>query len=314
MRCLRISRYFLLLMLLINQFALADKSKKKKAYNNTSYVIACTIHFPHDSIVFRKKRIDECLKGLDSKLITYIHIFATASTKGSPEYNLNLSNKRAVVVEKEVRKRYPAIKIVHSFGGGENPTFGRLARIFVVAQKPEKKVMQIAEQPPQVVKEVPKEPEIRYITKTKIKYVERSLRGLRILTYYGKSAYKDQEYKYQKIAVGAYLSKEEYAKLIGLNNLDLGLLLDKNQSDEKTDIDSYLLSARTTWNLLKFYNGDITISAVLNGGIIRNYRKRTYDLGVGSDLAWTKNGFHIGIDFKKSYQLTSFGLFAGVDI
>ena len=115
----------------------SDTKNNPPNIKQASRVITCSLSFPLDSVRIEPSKIKECFKPSKIDNISYVHVIATASTDGSTGHNLYLSNRRAGAVETFINDLFPNLN-VHAFGGGENPKFGKAARIFIVENLPSK--------------------------------------------------------------------------------------------------------------------------------------------------------------------------------
>jgi hypothetical protein len=111
----------------------------------------CVIDFPFDSAVPNKTQVESCIasvRGLQ-KAPEQLVVFTTSSSPGTPDYNYDLSKRRAQAIQSIVAQEYPGLK-VELFHGGENPEFGQKAVVLAaIGREPLAPVVQEAPAPEQ---------------------------------------------------------------------------------------------------------------------------------------------------------------------
>ena len=244
--------------------ATKQATKQKKSASSTredvdtksiesARIISCAIKFPLDSVRFSEEQITKCMKSANLDAISYIHVIATASSSGSTPHNLYLSTRRAGAIEAYLNNHYPKIQ-VHAFGGGENPKFGKVARIFVVEnnQKPNEIApgVQVATAgPPEVIEKTI----TKYITKTK--YQDRPKQDINFYINSGmaKTDLSTDQYQYLSVKANKLFKTSIYM----LNDFTLGLRARVLQSDYVSDVNSFNLAMGKHWNLYHLWKGDL---------------------------------------------------------
>lgn len=265
----------------------AEENKKEE----NTYVVTCAIHFANDSVRFDKSRVAGCLKGTKVENVTYVHVFATASASGSPEYNLELSQKRADMVASEVKILMPKIGKVHSFGGGENPGFGRQSRIFIVVDPtPEQKAK--VDQKPKLAKEP--------LPKIIVEQVEKNLR---FTSGFGRSKAGSSglDYNFSKAAFHIENPKHQ---LWGQPYF-FGMAMQMHTNIDARDFVSLLPEVGTEWQIYQApYDLEISYRFSISTGITSNFTGAGLDGGILHSLQGTilEDTLSFGVEMGHLYQ------------
>lgn len=270
---------------------------------------SCSIHFPLDSVSFSEKRIDECFQGIDPKSISYIHVIATATPAGTNTHNLYLSTRRAGALEGYLRNRYKDT-IVHAFGGGENPKSGKMARIIIVTQTPQKKDRE---------KVVIHKPEVvtQYKTVTEIQYKDRPASGWKMSTATGITG---GDRAYQFISV----SGSKGFKWKSWQNLSAGVKYNVLRSNRRKDLVSTGLFVSKSW-LVKKFKYDTLCNFTLAPGLNALFQKtpgtseeiadtddKATDYEIGAKLDFVKSRYVVSLETQTGRLFQSYGLGFGV--
>lgn len=268
-------------------------------------VISCAVKFPLDSVRFSREQVSNCLKTTNIKNISYIHVIATATADGSGKHNLYLSTRRAGAIEAYLNNEYPEIQ-VHAFGGGENPKFGKVARIFIVENAaPSHDIAQgvqlAAAGPPEVIEKITTR------TVTKEVYVPNPERGIEVYGFTGAGRFADDPSPYSM--EGFQLSKN--VKLPYVRHLDVGIRRLSLQSDERLDIHSTSLTAKRTWNLRNVTNTNIAFEQMLSGGLLEA-NKNHAEFAAISALVFSQKYAQVRFGIAKSNYLSQGFLGLGV--
>ncbi len=266
-------------------------------------VYSCNILFPHNSIVFRQERVEECINNIDPEHITYVHVVATATTSGSANYNLELSNRRAKVIGDAIKKSLKIVDNVHVFGGGQNPRFGRQARIFIVVQPHNEGDK---EETPVVKTEI----EI----KRELVLAKRSARGL---DFQLETGYADidggsfnHDYLNLKLRKIFFLPERvnwrwfvggNYALLTSTERRDFTLLLAE-------------LGARYVWSIPKYEDSYLYCESSLLSGVTSNQSEESFDFGVSALCGVKMSGYGLGISYYYGYQSRQVGIAINIEI
>ncbi|MCI5119525.1 MAG: hypothetical protein D3913_16625 [Candidatus Electrothrix sp. LOE1_4_5] len=216
--------------------AVKTKAKEDVSTKNieSARVISCAIKFPLDSVRFKEDQVTKCMESANLEAISYVHVIATASSSGSTSHNLYLSTRRAGAIEAFLNNRYPDIQ-VHAFGGGENPKFGMVARIFIVENS--KKAKELS---PGVQVAMAGSPEViektitKYVTKTEYQDRPKEEIFFSADTGYAQTSLSDDDYQYVSVKVDKLFRTSIYM----LNDFTLGIRARFLQSDYVSDINS----------------------------------------------------------------------------
>lgn len=271
------------------------KEKEFISSIESARVISCAVQFPNDSVKFSEEHVTNCIKSANMEHVSYIHIIATASSTGTDSHNLFLSTRRAGAIEAYLNNRYPNVQI-HAFGGGENPKFGKVARIFLVENNktgeeiaPGVQVASLGA--PEVIEK------IRTQIVTKTEYIEQPKKGL-YFNIDGGSARSDlssNSYQYLSVQVEKQLSMP----IIMLDDFLLGIRYKNLKSDYVSDISSVSLTLNKIWSFQSQINLPLYLKYSLEGGQIQVNEKKDGEYGTSLTL---------GYDFKdiKAYTVLSY--------
>jgi outer membrane protein OmpA-like peptidoglycan-associated protein len=198
-------------------------------------VSSCAVHFPLDSVRFDESLVAHCFTDVRPERISYIHVIATASPDGTSTHNLYLSTRRAGAIEGYLRNRFPDVEI-HAFGGGANPKFGKMARIFVV----EAAVGATdAAGPTPVVDTTLPAPKVQ----AEIRYLEPKKFGASISAASGYAMYNSDSSPYQYAAFnGSYRFERGW-----LSRFELGMRYAIHRSNARLDVHTQHVYANKTW-------------------------------------------------------------------
>ena len=258
-------------------------------------VSSCAVHFPLDSVRFDESSIAHCFGDVKPEHISYIHVIATASTDGSSIHNLYLSTRRAGAIEGYLRNRYPEIEI-HAFGGGANPKFGKMARIFVVESA------QSAADPAGPTPVVDTTPVVSKI-QTEIKYVYPKKIGVDVVGGTGLAMFNANSSPYQSFAFsGGYNLVNRW-----VTNLQLGMRYTIHRSNQNMDVHTQHLYADKQWSGrslrgikteygARVFSGlAVTRDFALDNGASVYFGARAFDLVSSVELGFTRHFRWIGI-------------------
>ncbi len=273
----------------------------------SSRVISCVILFPLDSVKFSETQVVDCINLAKIDNISYIHVIATATASGTGNHNLYLSTRRAGAIEAFINNRYPQVK-VHAFGGGENPKFGKVARIFIVESqmKPQelKPGVQIASVgPPEVIERI----KTKYVKQ--IAYQEKPKLGWHSTTTMGlaETGLGDERYRY----VGLRVDKELKIPRFGL--VFLGLEHKILQSNDAIDVRSTSFFAAKSWQIYRMFERNIFFSQSLElGQIMAN--SRDFEWGSSSRISLSDEYYKVFGMITKSNYITALGIGLGITI
>jgi hypothetical protein len=291
-------------------FAAAQSKNKTKSPTTektieAARVISCAIRFPLDSVKFSEAQVTTCLKTAKMDSISYIHVIATASATGSGKHNLYLSTRRAGAIEAYLNNHYPTLK-VHAFGGGENPRFGMMARIFIVENNGNSNSLvpgvQLASAgPPEVIE--------RTVTKyvTKIEYTERPKRGLGLSLHSGPAKTELSNDIYNYFAVK--FSKAMRLPLIG--NIIFGLRHKVLQSNNVLDINSTNLLVGRDFKVTHLFGKTLIFGQTLEAGQLHT-NNRSIEWGTTSTLGMHNKDYNMSIIATKSNHLATIGMGLGL--
>jgi hypothetical protein len=285
----------------------AETSKDKTIAS--ARVISCAIRFPVDSVRFSENQIKKCMQAVNIKSVSYVHIIATASSSGSGTHNLYLSSRRAGGLEAYFNNHYPELK-VHAFGGGENPRFGMMARIFIVENnaKPDAlaRGIQLASiGPPEVIE--------RTITKIvrQTEYKSQPPKEIRmdVLTGSAMTSLSTKSYDYLAIKISRVMTVPYISQLLG--KLTFGLEHHLLQSNQMIDMHLSNLLIGRRFKLPKLYGKQLTFEQTIEAGQLLS-NTRTIDWGTTSSFGIQYHNYQVSLVGKKSHYLTEFGLGLGL--
>lgn len=283
---------------------LAAGSARAQDIAAASKVVSCAIEFANNSIEFDEDYMRQCLQQVDPGRVTYVHVFATASSPGSVEHNLALSQVRAEKVAHFVSKIKPKLPQIHAFGGGENPRFGRQARIFVVIgpkrfknAKPETVVK---------VEEVEK-------VVTKQEFIEKDI----LISFgVGSGAVSEGSGEFgnhNQVSLGLRV-KDPRWELFG-KNIYVGALLGNFNHTKKRDFTSFMPLMGTEWRLTSLTRQrHLVYDTALAWGLLSNQEKLTSDGGfhhglhLVDDEYQVRFGAELGHMYQSRYQAISLGV------
>ena len=298
------SRMILLFFSIVFSLSSVSAAEREAMGSGRSLVYSCTIIFPNDSDVFHADRIRQCIKDINPLQVSYVHVVATATTTGTAEHNLDLSNRRASAVGDFITRSFPNVRDVHIFGGGQNPRLGRQARVFIVVQ-PE----HMSEEPdslePQVIHEVEVRTEVQTLTLT------RSRRALEAVAQYGLADVEHYEFKHR------YLSFGIRRPSLWNNRADIawnfGLHLSQYQSTLRRDFEALHLEAgvKKVWTVSRVGGVFAQVSALAGGST--NHEKLAADFGLRLESGWENDGLRVGLAYSHAYQLKQLGILIGID-
>jgi hypothetical protein len=272
-------------------------------------VISCAIRFPIDSVRFSEVQIKKCMQAVNIKSVSYVHIIATASSSGSGTHNLYLSSRRAGGLEAYFNNHYPDLK-VHAFGGGENPRFGMMARIFIVENnaKPDSLApgVQLASiGPPEIIERT-----VTKIVKT-TEYKPRPSKEIRmdVLSGTALSNQSKQTYDYLAIKLTRTVTMPYISHFLG--KLTVGLEHRLLQSNQMVDmhLSNVLLGRR--FQLPKLYGKQLTFEQTIEAGQLLS-NTRTIDWGTTSSFGIQYHNYQVSLVATKSNYLATFGLGLGL--
>ena len=228
---------------------LADRSAPTKVYS-------CAIHFPLDSVRFDIASMDQCFAEISIDRISYIHVIATATPDGSNKHNLYLSTRRAGSIEGFLRNKYPDIEI-HAFGGGENPKFGKMARIIIVESALDPRADKSG--PEKVVDTTP--PKI--ISKLVYRDVPRRNLGIALEMATGVARFNPTNDNYQFVSGEAgYALPNPWVK-----NVTVGARYGLKRADLRRDVHSFDVFAAKKYSLGSVYNIGLSASGRIFSGL-----------------------------------------------
>ncbi len=296
--------HFILLTIFICTEAL---SVEKEARGTEKIMVySCSVEFPNDSDVFDPNRIKNCIKDIDPLNVTYVHVVATATTTGTAEHNLDLSNRRASAVGQLIHEAFPNVKDIHVFGGGQNPRLGRLARVFIIVQPPT--AAGSGESPePVVIHEVEVKQEIRYVNR----YLYRPRYGFELLTQYGISDSDNYDFDHRYLSIGLrrrFFQGASFSWIFGAH-------LTESQSTMKRDFEAFHaeVGVGQIWKQLTLGDAKLFSEASLLSGLVHNSKQTGFDIGARVIGGVEFEGIRTGLLIENTYQLKKIGLVIGVD-
>lgn len=306
-------KYFLALLLILEgSIARAVDNSKNPAESmaqdvviESSRVISCAIHFPLDSVKFSEAQVTRCIKSANIDDISYVHVIATATSSGTGTHNLYLSTRRAGAVEAFINNRYPKLK-VHAFGGGENPKFGKVARIFIVEnQRPSTEIrpgVQVAKLgSPEIIERI----KTKVITKTEYKPEPPLGYVLGATVGRAETSLNSAIYGLVSVSVGKTLA----IPLLGES--EVGGRYQILQSNEAVDINKSSVFVKKSWYLSNLYKYKLFISQTVEAGILKA-NGSDWDIAGQSLLDVRQGNLRGFIGITKSNYITSFGSGLGV--
>lgn len=286
------------------QLSVNDPTGAVQPNKHSARVVSCAIRFPLDSVKFPEDQVLECLKSTRIEAVSYIHVIATASSSGSGRHNLYLSTRRAGAIEAFLNNRFPHIQ-VHAFGGGVNPKFGKLARIFIVEHQnnaddmPGVQVASIAT--PDIIERT----KIKTITKTEFIPEPKHDINFSLHTGPAQSELSEDVYNF----VGFSLTKSLSVEPLGY--LKFGLRHSLLQSNESVDINSSNALVGRDWYLANLYGQELFYEQWLElGQIVANGRSAQW--GTTATLGLQNQTFRFFLTAEKSNYLASFGTGLGI--
>lgn len=285
--------------------AAADKAPETvdvKAGPNAARVVTCAVSFPLDSVKFSEDQVQKCMAAVDAASVSYVHVIATADETGTHLHNLYLSTRRAGAIEAYLANRFPAAQ-VHAFGGGENPRFGKLARIFIVEHKgDDHSPVQVASVG---VPEIIERTKTETITKTVTAYRDVPKRGFLAATEAGGARMAGTAYGY--VGVGA-------RQIISFNIVGpvaVGVRHRVLQSDKAADIQSTVAQVAREWPIGTFARRQAYFDqAVELGRVAAN--DQAVEWGATSTVGLRDGDFEAALIVAKSNVLSSLGFGLGV--
>jgi hypothetical protein len=266
-------------------------------------VFSCSVHFPLDSVQFEESSIQHCFEGVDTTRISYIHVIATASTDGSNRHNLYLSTRRAGAIEGYLKNRFKDIE-VHAFGGGANPKFGKMARIFIVESP---LVPDTATEQSQATDTTPA-PQIQ------IEYRERSKTAYSIHLGYGLARFQSDQANYTLRSVGLTTGLKHHLNQEWLKAIDLGLRYGHASSDTRLDLQLLGITIGSSVDLMKVMSYRTVVLGHLGAGIVHSSRDTKADASLGAVLGLKSRDIFAGIEFGYGHHLSWVGLYASYDL
>ncbi|SMF00077.1 hypothetical protein [Pseudobacteriovorax antillogorgiicola] len=298
------SKLLAFLVLLSTSAALSGAEIPDKKPLKETKVFTCNVLFPNDSVAFREERISECFTEVDPELITYIHIVSTASTTGTAAYNLDLSVRRSQKVKRFIEKQFPNVKQIHEFGGGQNPRFGRQARIFIVVQP--KTEQEAKEETPIVIKEVEIEKELIL--------AKRGARGLEFANQIGLACVDCYDLDHRSLGVS--LRKPIFLKNMPSIRLLGGVQLNHFQSASKKDFQTLdgEFGARYVRDIEILKDSQWFCGASGLAGLATNNDKLALNGGLRTECGLGYQGIMGSFQYTHSYQIVHFGFSLGFEI
>ena len=304
--------HILCLGMATNAFAVTEIDNKKIDLQSTTTksieaarVISCAIQFPLDSVKFSEKQVTSCLNSAKLESVSYIHVIATASSTGSGTHNLYLSTRRAGAIEAYINNRYPDLK-VHAFGGGENPKFGKMARIFIVENHGKPNQLATGAQlasagPPEIIERTT----TKFITKTE--YRERPKDDYDVSVDSGAAAtnFGNAAYNYVAMKMTKKLRFDFFGDVIfGLRHRVL-------QSNEGIDINSTNFMIGRDFNLAHFYGRRVFYGQTIETGPMMT-NNRSIEFGTSATLGLQTADFRVSMVATMSNHLNTIGLGLGL--
>ncbi len=270
-------------------------------------VVSCAVEFPLDSVQFSEQQVTACMNSANLDNVSYIHVIATATSTGSGTHNLYLSTRRAGAIEAFLNNRYPNIQ-VHAFGGGINPKFGKMARIFVVENRKKGEEIspgiQVASAgPPEIIE--------RTTTKfvTQMEYRDRLKQNIDVNVDTGAALSNFSSDVYDYLAFN--VKKTLRTKLTGV--ISTGIRHRMLSSNDVIDINSTSLMAGRDWHFFQVRGLRVNYEQLLEAGqLIAN--GRNIEWGTTGTLSLSNNDLKLSLIGSKSNYLSSLGLGVGIKL
>lgn len=272
---------------------------------STARVISCAIVFPLDQVKFSEQQVTDCMKSANIDAVSYVHVIATSSATGSGPHNLYLSNRRAGAIEAYLTNRYPNLQ-VHAFGGGENPKFGKMARIFIVENqgKPEDITagIQVASAgPPEIIERTT----TQYVTK--VEYRDALKKNLDVTLSSGpaRTDFSGDVYNYAAVRI----STTQRLPYTGF--LTIGISHKMLQSNDVIDVNASSVNIARSWNLTKIRGQDFFYEQAFDLGQLRA-NGRSLEWGTSATSGLQNSDFRLSVHAAKSNHMTTLGIGCGI--
>jgi hypothetical protein len=270
-------------------------------------VVSCAVEFPLDSVQFSEQQVTACMNAANLDHVSYIHVIATATSTGSGTHNLYLSTRRAGAIEAFLNNRYPNIQ-VHAFGGGINPKFGKMARIFVVEnQKKGDEIspgIQVASAgPPEVIERTT----TKYVTQ--MEYRDRPKHNIDVAmdTGFANTSFSPDVYDYLSVNI----KKTVRTRLTGV--ISTGMRHRMLTSNDVIDINTTSVMIGRDWNVFQLWGLRVKYEQLIEAGqLIAN--GRSLEWGTTGTLSVSNNDLKLALIGSKSNFLSSLGIGIGVKL
>lgn len=272
---------------------------------SSARVVSCAIVFPLDQVRFSESQIDECMKSVKVDAVSYIHVIATSSTTGSASHNLYLSNRRAGAIEAYLTNRYPNIH-VHAFGGGVNPKFGKVARIFIVENLGKPDDIDAGVQVASIgAPEIIEKTTVQVVTRTEYKTPPR--KGIDVITEAGpaRTGLSGDVYNYVGARVTAQGKVPFFPKLAA--TLSHRLL----QSNEAVDINATSIGVARLWTFGQILDQEIFYEQSIEGGVLRA-NGRGAEFGAQASVGVRNRDYRLSFQAGRTTATTTLGLGVGI--
>lgn len=305
--------FLLLSLLAVTQTATAVTEDVKIPLPETSLlntvsaarVISCAIVFPLDQVKFSEQQVTDCMKSANLDAVSYVHVIATSSSTGSGPHNLYLSNRRAGAIEAFLTNRYPNLQ-VHAFGGGENPKFGKMARIFIVENKgkPEdiSAGIQIASAgPPEIIERTT----TKYVTNTEYRDAPKKNIAFTMSSGPARTDFSPDIYNY----AGLRASTTQTLPVTG--EINIGVSHKMLQSNEVVDINASSINVGRLWKLMTIRGQDFFYEQDLDVGILRA-NGQSLEWGTSASSGLQNADFRLGVHVAKTNHMTTLGIGCGI--
>ncbi len=270
-------------------------------------VVSCAVEFPLDSVQFSERQVTACMNSANLDNVSYVHVIATATQTGSGTHNLYLSTRRAGAIEAFLNNRYPNIQ-VHAFGGGINPKFGKIARIFVVENHKKGEEIspgiQVASAgPPEIIERTT----TKYVTKTE--YIDRPMQQIDISADTGLalSSFSSDAYDYLSINI----KKTLRTSLTGV--ISTGIRHRFLSSNDVIDINSTSLMIGRDWYMFQLFGYRMSYEQLIEAGqLIAN--GRSIEWGTTGTVSMSSRDLKLSVIGSKSNYLSSLGVGVGIKL